>query len=97
MWLGFTKKTFVTSTELKSSFYIIGTRREDDSDGKKVVSVLQWVYAENLSVGYDGHWQAEDITQEENAIIAKAIKIHERQECVSFYVVQLLYYGQRIF
>jgi hypothetical protein len=82
--LGLSKKSFVTSTELKSSFHIIGTRREDDSYDEKVVSVLQRVYAENLRVGNDGYWQAEDITQEENAIIAKAIKIQECQEHVSF-------------
>ncbi len=61
------------------------------------MSVLQRVYAENLRVGDFGHWQAEDITQKENSIVAKAIKIQECQELVSFYVVQLLYYEHRIF
>jgi hypothetical protein len=39
------------------------------------VSVLQRIYAENLPVGNDGHCQAEHITQDQDAIIAKAIEI----------------------
>jgi hypothetical protein len=61
---------------------------EEDSD--KVVHVLQQLCSENIPVGKDGCWQAENITEEHDAILAKAIELQEHWELVSIYHICLL-------
>ncbi len=60
----------------------------DNSD--KVVHVLQQLWSENITVGTDGRWQAENTTDKQDAILAKAIALQEGWELVSIYHICLL-------
>jgi hypothetical protein len=56
----------------------------------KVVHILQQLCSENIPVGKDEPWQAENITEEHNEILAIAFELQECWELISIYHVCLL-------
>jgi hypothetical protein len=66
------------------------TKSKMGEDSDKVVHVLQQLCSENIPFGKDGPWQAENKTEEHDAILAKAIELRECRKLVSIYHVCLL-------
>ncbi len=75
----------VNTAAQSTTQYATKTKSKMGDNSDEVVHVLQQLCSENIPVGTDGRWQAENITDEQDAILAKAIALQEGQELVSIH------------
>jgi hypothetical protein len=65
----------VNTAAQSTAQYATKTNSKMGDNSDEVVNVLQQLCSENILIGTYQHWQAENITDEQDAILAKAIAL----------------------
>jgi hypothetical protein len=80
------QQSFVNTATQSMAQSTAQTNSKAGKDSDDVVDDWQQLCAENIPVGQDGPWQAENISEDNNAILAKAVEIQECCKLLSLYL-----------